>query len=138
MALLEFSSSKSLDPQLFLCEEEILTMVKEGASQKECEKRFEFQQPLAVVWNESGDTKKWYVGFVMSEEEDTAVVDHLERNVPSSSKEWKRPSLDDVQSVNFVQVIPCVVNGEWNFSGRIAKFCVSNYEDIDIKFNELF
>ena len=34
--------------------------------------RFNFQQPVAVVWDEGGQ-KQWYIGFIISESPDTVI-----------------------------------------------------------------
>ena len=57
---------------------------------------FYFQQPLAVVWDESDGSSKCHVGFYMSGPEDGEImVDFLEGSMTT----WRRPSSDEILTV---------------------------------------
>lgn len=96
---------------------------------------FEYQQPVATVYDEAVG-KQWYDGFVIahSQSDDKLVVDHLERKGNNSI--WQRPSQDDTQDVRLSQVIPCPVEGDWDFSLRAPQFIVHNSNTISEKFEE--
>ena len=135
------SSSESTVPLMFLCEEEVLEILKaeqaplSTALTQNVNPKFEFQQPLAVVWDDAAG-KQWFIGFVISEESNTLVVDYLERKNKDDNKTWQRPLTDDTQTVNIVQIVPCVVRGEWNFSTRTPLFILENSEDVASAFQE--
>ena len=120
------------ETQSFLCEDEIVAQLKAGggsttstSSSEEHPSYFEIQEPLAIVWNsEDGGKRNWYIGFYMGfaeEGADSYKIDHLERCERSES-EWERPKFDDVQTVQAVQILPCDVEGEWDFSKPPCRF----------------
>ena len=131
-SLLNASNEQAEIPSLFLNQEEMLEILKTETSST-CSKKFEFQQPVAVVWDEASG-KQWYIGFVISESSDSLVIDHLERKTNDTN--WQRPSPDDTQTVSMTQIIPCSVEGEWEFSARSPQFIVKNSENIKKKLKE--
>ena len=122
------ASSEDITPDVFLSEEDVIDAIKDSALSRttnadvpetERNQKFGFQQPVAVVWDGAG-RKRWYVGFVVSEQADSSVtVDHLERKSESCDSTRQRPPTDDTQTTDIVQILPCPVEGEWNFSSRI-------------------
>ena len=102
---------------------------------QDSDQRFNFQQPVAVVWDE-GSQKQWYIGFIISESPDTVIIDHLERKSKDCHDTWQRPPVDDTQTANIVQIIPCPVQGDWEFSSRIPHYVLENSLSIAQKFFE--
>ena len=101
---------------------------------------FYFQQPLAVVWDESDDSSKWYVGFYMSGTEDGEVmVDFLEGSMTT----WRRPSRDEILTVCLDQILPIQIDGDWEIvpgsSERSTSmiYNVHNASEINLKKMEL-
>ena len=102
------------------------------------EVEFASQQPLAVVWDDD-DGRKWYIGLYLDENDDRTVrVDHLQRQSVSDDTNWKRPQFDDIHDVNPVQILPCPVNGEWDFTRRTVMFIAKNSEIIRKMYEQLF
>ena len=60
-SLLNANNEQAEIPSLFLNQEEALEILKTETSST-CSKKFDFQQPVAVVWDEASG-KQWYIGF---------------------------------------------------------------------------
>ena len=58
--------------------------------------------------------------------DDEIQVDHLERKEDNQHEEWVRTNVDDVQTVNLVQVLPVEIQGKWDFGRRQSVFHVVN------------
>ena len=96
---------------------------------------FQFQQPLALVWDQFDSTRKWYIGFYLGNNKDMLRVDHL----IGSESEWKRPAIDDIQNdTSREQIVPCPAIGECVYSKRSTLFRVENVEDIHLSFKKYF
>ena len=67
-------------PRLFFYEDEVMEMLKSDAETSVSTSKFQFQEVIAVVWNEGVSYHRWYVGFVLEERQNSLVVDHLERH----------------------------------------------------------
>ena len=78
-----------------------------------------------MVWDE-GSQKQWYIGFIISELPDTVIIDHLERKSKDCHDTWQRPPVDDMQTANIIQIIPCPVQGDWEFFSRISHYVLEN------------
>ena len=85
------------------------------------------------MWDEQ-QSKQWYIGFVISESEDSLIVDHLERK--GNDTNWQRPKIDDIQSVDMAQIVPCVVERDWDFTSRSPQFILNNSTSIIEKCRE--
>ena len=57
-----------------------MEMLKSDAETSVSTSKFQFQEVIAVVWNEGVSYHRWYVGFVLEERQNSLVVDHLERH----------------------------------------------------------
>ena len=69
-------------------------------------RKYDFQQPVAVVWDEAADVKKWYIGFVVSElSGSTLLIYHLERKSEGCDSTWQRAPVDDVQTTEYRQFL---------------------------------
>ena len=131
---------------IFPSEEEIIDILKEnGESFSNTtvtnNSTFYQQQPIAVVWDQDEGSRYWCIAFYLgtSDLEDCIIVDILQRLKKSgSSTEWIRPTRDDVQHIHPQWVIPSTVEGNWNFETRHAIFQVSNANNIESLFQELF
>ena len=95
-----------------------------------------FQQPMVVVWDESGGSSKWHVSFYMSGAEDGEImVDFLE----GSTATWRRPSSDEILTVCFYQILPIQIDGDWEIAPGSSKhstsmiYNVRNTTEIDFK-----
>ena len=142
------SSLQSKTAEIFLTEEDVMDVLKgknniiqmeSSTNQDENNQKFYFQQPVAVVWDEATGAKKWYIGFVVSElSGSTVLIDHLERKSEGCDNTWQRTPVDDVQTTEIVQIIPCPVVGEWTFSSRIPSFKVQNSEEISHSFDSMW
>ena len=118
--------------------DEIMKIIQEKVDEGEpnlSDELFEFQQPLAIVWDQSDGTRKWYIGFYLGNNEDMLRVDHL----IGAASEWKRPAIDDIQNeTSHQQIVPCPVIGESVFNKRSTLFKVENVVDIQLSFEEHF
>ena len=75
------------------------------------------QQPLAIVWDHVNEKRYWCVGFFLREDdEDCIQVDHLEQKSTKGLKPMVRHERDDIQNVELNQLLPCNVQGHWDFS----------------------
>ena len=131
---------------IFLCEDEIMTLLIEPLNEAtsnnptSSKPTFEFQQPVAVVWDEPGDKKQWYIGFYLGEADKTNTffrIDHVQRKGRADDI-WQRPVIDDVQDVDISQIIPCVIEGSWDFNGRAPYFILNNHKDIKGVFLDMY
>ena len=97
-------------------------------------------EPCAVIWDlPSG--RDWYLGFVTSViDNDTYIVDHLERSTRDESKMcWRYPRRQDEHEVEITQIIPCNVIGAWSQTNtRKQSFELSNWEIIEGVFRSLY
>ena len=75
---------------------------------------------------------QWYVDFVISKSTDSLIVDHLERKTNDIT--WQQPTSDDIQRITMIQIVPCPVEGDWEFSCRVPQFVVKGSESIIEKF----
>ena len=132
----------------FLCEEEIMQKlmdeadvmdnIHEGSASDVLQFKYKFQQPLAIIWDDHNDNRNWYIGLYMNdveENEEYFRIDHLER-VGESDQIWQRPKVDDVQEVHNSQIVPCDIEGDWDFNGRLFRFILTNSADIISIFND--
>ena len=119
-------------------QEEMMKILRENQDIKDIQS-FYYQQPLAVKWDETETTKRWYLGFYLNGSMDTTLkVDHL---TPDRGKEyWKRPAIDVIQDVFVHQVVPITIDGEWvqSSSSRSLLFQVKNWQDVEEKFSSFF
>ena len=91
---------------------------------------FQYQEPLAVVWDHNQGERYWCLGFYVGKiDEDSIKVDHLESKKKEFRK-WTRGKSDDIQVVNLIQVLPIKVVGDWNFSERQPVFVIENADEI--------
>ena len=97
---------------------------------------FKLNEPLAVVWNEgSDDSRRWFVGFYLGDNEENLRIDHLH----GSGSEWKRPAVEDVQDhTKHHQIVTCKVKGDWVFGKRTSIFKVDNASEIEETFGKYF
>lgn len=135
---------------LFHTEEEIVDIILDRHSSNRNElstshditvtvtgKSYEYQQPLAVVWDQ-GAGRTWYVGFFIDENDDGTIrVDHLVQQGEDQSV-WIRPRHDDIQDVRYIQIIPCSLTGGWEVTRRSAVFKLKNATEINMVFQQLF
>ena len=98
---------------------------------------FSTQDPLAIVWDNKGNTRQWYIALYIDDSNDgTMRADHSERYTQNCDNEWKRPPNDDNQDIRPEQYVPCVVEGMWDLTCRTAIFKLFNADDIKSKFEE--
>ena len=117
----------------FPCVDQMMKIIrsKTGENKLVTKVVWKFQQPLAVVWDQSDGTRKWFFG----QNEDMFRVDHL----VGSYTDWKRPVNDDIQNeTKHQQIIPCEVTGDWVFEKRHSIFKVDNVQDIEAAFEQYF
>ena len=93
------------------------------------------QQPITVIWDEDDGTRYWSVGFFIETVDDNIKVDHLERK-DGSDIIWLRPKSDDIQIVKPIQIIPCLIDGYWNFSTRPCTYNIKNVAEIKAAFSD--
>lgn len=120
-------------------QEEMMKILRENQDIKDIQS-FYYQQPLAVKWDETETTKRWYLGFYLNGSMDTTLkVDHLTPD-REGKEYWKRPAIDDIQDVFVHQVVPITIDGEWvqSSSSRSLLFQVKNWQDVEEKFSSFF
>ena len=117
----------------FPTEEEIMHILKETQTKNPIpQSRFVPQQPVAVVWYIDDDRSYWCLGFFLDQiDKSTCRVDHLESK---DKVNWYHPAIDDIQVVNYTQILPCNVDGEWNFVRRQSAYIIKNIQEIDLLF----
>ena len=120
-------------------QEEMMKILRENQDIKDIQS-FYYQQPLAVKWDETETTKRWYLGFYLNGSMDTTLkVDHLTPD-REGKEYWKRPAIDVIQDVFVHQVVPITIDGEWvqSSSSRSLLFQVKNWQDVEEKFSSFF
>ena len=65
-------------------------------------------------------------------------IDHLNRKDKESDVSWQQPKVDDVQKVYLAQIIPCKVQGIWDYSEEIPVYVLQNSENINKSYQEHF
>ena len=97
---------------LFDYGDKIMSILQSGHCK---ENEYAINDSVIVVWHERQIVKR-YLGFFLDDNNDVSFrVDHLERVVTrvkmgrrvQSDKEWKRPVYEDIQDVEYEQVIKC-------------------------------
>ena len=115
---------------LFPTEEEIMEILQSPILI--AQSRFEPQQPVAVIWHSNDGSCYWCIGFFVNQlDENTSRVDHLQSKDKIT---WYRPITDDIQTVNYMQILPCDIEGEWSFARRPTAYILTNSQDIDLVF----
>ena len=94
-------------------------------------------EPLAVFWDE-GQTRSWYVGFFIDENEDgTFRIDHLTKH-SNTNGTWACPNgRDDIQNTLAQQILPLKLQGDWDFTGRKPICVLKNAQEISTLFVEI-
>ena len=97
-------------------------------------------EPLVVVWDDENGGRNWYLGFFMDCNKDkTFRVDHLERFQINLSSRWRRPVSDDVQDVEYEQIVSCTIQGNWTMDDdENPIFILLNEHEIQEKFCAAF
>ena len=95
-------------------------------------------QICIALWIENG-TRNWYVGYCKEvKENDTYVIEHLERVRRGCNLKWRYPTTEDIQVVEGDQLLDCEINGDWDvLADRNMCFTLQNHKFIDEKFVEL-
>ena len=125
----------------FPCEEEIMEILTERRNDVPMwlRSRYSPQQPLAVVWDSDSGNRFWSVVFLDVVDEKNIRVEHLQQKEgdPTMSM-WINPKNDDIQITNDCQVLPCDVDGYWDFSNpQGSTFIVNNVSNIEVAFNNI-
>ena len=91
----------------------------------------------SVVWEYKGKTK-WYLGFVLDIKDEYLKIEHLERSNPSNDQFWQLPTnYSDIQNVEKDQILPIVVQGDWDYTNDDkCTLSVSNVEEVIKCFND--
>ena len=88
---------------------------------------------MAVTWVVS-DKKTWYLGYItdISKDDDTYIVDHLERVYQERNEIWRFPKKEDMLKVDFMQIICIKPDYEWDVQNiRTQKMRLKNHKVID-------
>ena len=116
-------------------EDDIMEILKIKSQEPTMVPRFIQQQTLAILWNNDNGSSYWSIGFhVCDEEAERIKVDHseLKPGHKDDKTKWIRPLHDDIQVVNPVQILPCDIDGEWDFSShRQPVYVINNSLFID-------
>ena len=90
-------------------------------------------EPLAVIWDDDDGKRYWCIGFYIRDNEDETIqIDHLTQQQKGSCVQWIRHEVDDLQSVQPIQLLPMKIKGHWDFSSeRHPSFNVDNLADIE-------
>ena len=123
----------------FPCEEEIIEILTEVRNDVPTwlKSRFLPQQPVAVVWDCEGGNRFWCLGFFLDVvDEKNICVEHLKyKEEDQTMFMWINPNNDDIQIVKDCQVLPCDVDGYWDFSNpQCSIFIVNNVTNIEVAF----
>ena len=69
---------------------------------------------------------------------DTYVIEHLERVRQGCNLKWRYPTTEDIQVVEGDQLLDCEINGDWDvLPDKNMCFTLQNHKFIDEKFVEL-
>ena len=125
----------------FPCEEEIMEILisRKNEVPTWLTSRFSPQQPLAVLWDCVGKNRFWSIGFFLDVLDDQTIrVEHLQQKNDQTLSMWIQPDSDDIQLVKDCQVLPCDVDGYWDFSNpQCSTFIVNNIANIEESFNNI-
>ena len=137
---------RDVEDIIFPNEEEVMDILREertdsAATEATSSSSFQLQQPLAIVWDDEAGERYWCVAFYLgiSDMEDQIIVDCLQ--IAKKSKEkasWARPASDDIQHINPQWIIPVDINGDWNFEARQPLFKITNANNVEDLFQQLF
>ena len=121
---------------LFDSEDKIMSILQSGHCK---ENEYAINDPVIIVWHER-QIVKWHLGFFLDDNNDGSFrVDHLERVMTrdkvrrrvQSDKEWKRPVYEDIQDVEYDQVIKCKPIGDWIVDVDNVVFILENTDEIN-------
>ena len=86
---------------------------------------------VAVIWV-VGAKKTWYLGYVNEvKDDDSVVIEHLERVKRGDNRNWKFPAKDDICAADLVQLINIKPDSEWDYTNaRCHKLLLKNDKDI--------
>ena len=88
-----------------------------------------------VVW-ELTDGLNWFLGHVLEETvEMNYRIDHVEHSPDAQNVFWKYPAVPDVQIVSKKQILPCKIDGDWDYgrcteTWRNIKFHLKNSTEV--------
>ena len=127
------------DEVVFPSEEEIYDKINEEDEKDEDEDKtvqsghLNPDEPLAVIWDDDDGTRYWCIGFYAHDNEDETIqIDHLTQKQKGSCVQWIRPTVDDLQSVQPIQLLPMKIEGHWDLSSeRRPSFIIDNLADIE-------
>ena len=88
---------------------------------------------VAVTWVVN-DKKTWYLGYItdISKDDDTYIVDHLERVYQERNELWRFPKREDMLKVDLMQIICIKPDYEWDIQNiRTQKMRLKNHKVID-------
>ena len=89
---------------------------------------------VAVTWVVN-DKKTWYLGYIIDiskDQDDTYIVNHLERVHPERNELWCYPKREDILKVDLMQIICINPDYEWDVQNiRTQKMILKNHKVID-------
>ena len=106
-----------------------------SSSQNPNRPNLQINELCVSAWQNSVKEYVWYIGYVQKINDDGYVIDYMHRSTSSYSK-WKYPDVEDVQTAEDAQIVPCDVQGFWDNSPdtRIRLFTLKNVKQIDAAF----
>ena len=79
-----------------------------------------------TVWQQG-----WFLGYITAKNDETLMVDHLERANLMSDKIWQYPKHKNCQLVALEQVLNYLPKGDWDATQvRAMKFILTNTSNV--------
>ena len=90
---------------------------------------FKVNDVCVVIWDIKGKAA-WFIGYIKSQDGEHYIIEHLERTNDTDDS-WRYPVVDDVQRAHGSQILPCVVDGEWDVLARSPTYLIRNAGEIN-------
>ena len=84
-----------------------------------------------IIWLNSKKQYEWFLGYIIEQNDEGYVVDHLHRTDSNLNSKWHYPSKEDKCIVEADQILPCQVQGQWDITDlRNTHFTLKNVKEI--------
>ena len=84
-----------------------------------------------IIWLNSKKQYEWFLGYIIEQNDEGYVVDHLHRTDSNLNSKWHYPSKEDKCIVEADQILPCQVQQQWDIADlRNTCFTLKNVKEI--------
>ena len=91
----------------------------------------QINEMCVIIWLNSKKQYEWFLGYIIEQNDEGYVVDHLHRTDSNLNSKWHYPSKEDKCIVEADQILPCQVQGQWDIADlRNTRFTLKNVKEI--------